>query len=100
MVASQFITLLLQHIIEDLEAQEKFLILLLEVLFAEDLKCFLVGEGLTGEWIAELGDRVGDWAHQGDWTVCSGISFVDRLQGPITSLNVAIRMEYLLLVFC
>ena len=88
----------MQHIIQHLKAKEQLFIIFLEVLFSENLESLLVCEGLTSQRVAELGHLICDRADQGDWAVCSRVAIVDRLQCSVASLDIAIRMENLLLI--
>ena len=60
LIPSEFITLHLKHVVEDLDPQEQFLFLFLEVLLSDYFKCLFIGERLLGQWVDILGLLTGD----------------------------------------
>lgn len=98
LIPPQLVSFLLEHIVEHLHAKEKLLVFFLEIFLSQDLECFLVGEGLPSERVSILRDLVCNRAHQGDRSVSCGRTSVDRLQLPIRTLNVAVRVEHFLLI--
>ena len=69
LVPAQLVSLLLQHVVQDLHPQEQLLIFLLEVLLSQYLEGIFVREWLASERVSVLGDLTGDGAHERDWPV-------------------------------
>ena len=98
LVAPQFVSFLLQHVVKDLHAEEKLFVFFLEVLLAQDLEGLLVGEWLASKRVSVPSNLVSNGAHQRHRSVgCRG-TLVDRLELAIACLNVAVGVEHLLLI--